>query len=179
MAALAMLVPPDVDTDASPSSNHSPATPGGMVTQRSRCMLTDFSLGLGAAGVGLECSLLVWFSGPPLDGGDDGNRDTALSSSAETASGATSTAATAAATSVPTSVPTAMQAFAEKGVRQMYGWQAAALECGQGANLVYCAPTSGGKSLVAEVLMIQRLLATAGPRKVCHPERCWPPRVMR
>lgn len=58
------------------------------------------------------------------------------------------------------------QAFAERGVRQMYGWQAAALECGQGSNLVYCAPTSGGKSLVAEVLMIQRLLATVGPRKV-------------
>lgn len=49
----------------------------------------------------------------------------------------------------------------------MYPWQAAALEVGQGANLVYCAPTSGGKSLVAEVLMIQRLLATIGPRKVC------------
>lgn len=60
----------------------------------------------------------------------------------------------------------AAQAFAERGVRQMYGWQAAALECGQGSNLVYCAPTSGGKSLVAELLMIQRLLAMAGPHKV-------------
>ncbi len=48
----------------------------------------------------------------------------------------------------------------------MYPWQAAALECGQRSNLVYCAPTSGGKSLVAEVLLIQRLLATAGPRQV-------------
>ena len=62
-------------------------------------------------------------------------------------------------------VPSA-QAFASKGVTSMYGWQAAALKCGQGANLVYCAPTSGGKSLVAELLMIQRLLATIGPRKV-------------
>jgi hypothetical protein len=77
------------------------------VTQRSRRMLTDFSSGLGAAGVGLECSLLVWFSGPPLDGGDDGNRDTALSSSAETASWATSTAATAAVTSAPAATPLA------------------------------------------------------------------------
>ena len=48
----------------------------------------------------------------------------------------------------------------------MYPWQAAALECGQGSNLVYCAPTSGGKSLVAEVLLVQRLLATAGLRRV-------------
>ncbi|KAK9826374.1 hypothetical protein WJX81_004727 [Elliptochloris bilobata] len=44
----------------------------------------------------------------------------------------------------------------------MYPWQAAALECGEaGANLVYCAPTSGGKSLVAEVLLLRRLLAAA------------------
>ena len=44
----------------------------------------------------------------------------------------------------------------------MYPWQAAALECGEGgANLVYCAPTSGGKSLVAEVLLLRRLLAAS------------------
>jgi len=30
------------------------------------------------------------------------------------------------------------------------------------ANLVYCAPTSGGKSLVAEVLVATRLLLGAG-----------------
>ena len=46
----------------------------------------------------------------------------------------------------------------------MYPWQAAALECGSnGSNLVYCAPTSGGKSLVAEVLMIKRLAGTKRP----------------
>ena len=45
----------------------------------------------------------------------------------------------------------------------MYPWQAAALECGEGgANLVYCAPTSGGKSLVAEVLLLRCLLAASG-----------------
>lgn len=35
-------------------------------------------------------------------------------------------------------------AFAAKGVRKLYPWQAGALECGvAGNNLVYCAPTSG------------------------------------
>lgn len=57
-----------------------------------------------------------------------------------------------------------MQAYAAKGVSTMYPWQAAALECGRtGSNLVYCAPTSGGKSLVAEVLLIKRLAATKRP----------------
>ena len=57
-----------------------------------------------------------------------------------------------------------LQSYAEKGVKEMYPWQSAALECGvDGSNLVYCAPTSGGKSLVAEVLMLRRLLATRRP----------------
>eukprot|EP00887_Chlorella_sp_A99_P004871 scaffold4.g4871.t1 len=54
--------------------------------------------------------------------------------------------------------PGVVAAFEAKGVQKMYPWQAAALECGEGLNnLVYTAPTSGGKSLVAEVLMIRRL----------------------
>ncbi len=57
-----------------------------------------------------------------------------------------------------------MQAYAAKGVHKMYPWQAAALECGKsGNNLVYCAPTSGGKSLVAEILLIRRLSNTKRP----------------
>jgi DNA polymerase theta len=45
----------------------------------------------------------------------------------------------------------------------LYEWQAAALSLEgvhAGGNLVYCAPTSGGKSLVAEVLALKRLYAT-------------------
>ena len=54
-----------------------------------------------------------------------------------------------------------VQAYAAAGVKHMYPWQAAALQCGQdGANLVFVAPTSGGKSLVAEVLLIRRLMAS-------------------
>lgn len=45
----------------------------------------------------------------------------------------------------------------------LYEWQAEALtQPGvlEGRNLVYCAPTSGGKSLVAEILALRRLYAT-------------------
>ena len=49
-------------------------------------------------------------------------------------------------------------------MRKLYPWQAAALECGaDGSNLVYCAPTSGGKSLVAEVLLLRALWAAHDP----------------
>ena len=61
-----------------------------------------------------------------------------------------------------------LQAYKGKGIHKLYPWQAAALECGaDGSNLVYCAPTSGGKTLVAEVLMIRQLRETCrlGPRR--------------
>lgn len=67
----------------------------------------------------------------------------------------------------------------------MYPWQAAALECGEGgANLVYCAPTSGGKSLVAEVLLLRRLLAAGATtwrhgRTVCCSAVLVPYQVLR
>jgi len=67
---------------------------------------------------------------------------------------------------VKTHHTTPSQAYEDRKVRRMYPWQAAALECGLRSNLVYCAPTSGGKSLVAEVLLVRRLMATAGPRRV-------------
>ena len=55
-----------------------------------------------------------------------------------------------------------IQAYEAKGLKELYPWQAAALESGaDGSNLVYCAPTSGGKTVVAEILMIRKLLATS------------------
>ncbi len=55
-----------------------------------------------------------------------------------------------------------VQELSSRGVHKIYPWQAAALECGaDGSNLVYSAPTSGGKSLVADILLIRRLM---GPR---------------
>ena len=51
--------------------------------------------------------------------------------------------------------------YKEEGICQLFEWQAAALAqpgvLDDGANLVYTAPTSGGKTLVAEMLMLHRL----------------------
>ncbi|PHH88258.1 hypothetical protein CDD83_7774 [Cordyceps sp. RAO-2017] len=52
--------------------------------------------------------------------------------------------------------------FASMGVKQIYPWQRNCLK-GPGLldghkNLVYCAPTGGGKSLVADVLMLRRVI---------------------
>ncbi len=55
--------------------------------------------------------------------------------------------------------PPVVAAYAAKGITRLFPWQAAALESGEdGHNLVYCAPTSGGKSLVADILMIRKMI---------------------
>jgi DNA polymerase theta len=55
--------------------------------------------------------------------------------------------------------PPVVAAYAAKRITQLFPWQAAALESGEdGHNLVYCAPTSGGKSLVADILMIRKII---------------------
>ncbi|GBG67879.1 hypothetical protein CBR_g998 [Chara braunii] len=53
--------------------------------------------------------------------------------------------------------------YAKKGVKTMYPWQRECLMKEgvlRGRNLIYCASTSAGKSLVAEVIMIRRILST-------------------
>lgn len=51
------------------------------------------------------------------------------------------------------------KALRGKGITQLYPWQAAALRevAPAGRNFVYVAPTSGGKSLVADILMLQQM----------------------
>lgn len=55
----------------------------------------------------------------------------------------------------------------------LYPWQAECLSSPgvleKGVNLVYCAPTSGGKSMVAEVLMLRRLMKTGRPALLVLP----------
>ncbi|KAM5357795.1 hypothetical protein ACJZ2D_015900 [Fusarium nematophilum] len=58
--------------------------------------------------------------------------------------------------------------FASLGIKQIYPWQKSCLK-GPGLltgekNLVYCAPTGGGKSLVADVLMLKRILEEQGSK---------------
>ncbi|KAL8862883.1 MAG: hypothetical protein Q9178_000825 [Gyalolechia marmorata] len=55
-----------------------------------------------------------------------------------------------------------VQNFASLGIKHIYPWQSSCL-LGRGLltgekNLVYTAPTGGGKSLVADVLMLKRIL---------------------
>jgi hypothetical protein len=42
-----------------------------------------------------------------------------------------------------------------------------------GSNLVYCAPTSGGKSLVAEVLMLRRIFSTGKAALLVSQQQCY------
>ncbi|KAH7162747.1 P-loop containing nucleoside triphosphate hydrolase protein [Dactylonectria estremocensis] len=58
--------------------------------------------------------------------------------------------------------------FAALGIQQIYPWQKACLK-GPGLltgekNLVYCAPTGGGKSLVADLLMLKKILGEKGSK---------------
>jgi ERCC4-related helicase len=49
----------------------------------------------------------------------------------------------------------------------------------EGQNLVYCAPTSGGKTLVSEVLMLQRLFRLRKRAIFVLPYDPWKPWLMR
>ncbi|KGL85254.1 DNA polymerase theta, partial [Tinamus guttatus] len=56
-----------------------------------------------------------------------------------------------------------LEKYHSLGVVQMFEWQAECLMLGQvleGRNLVYSAPTSAGKTLVAELLILKRVLET-------------------
>ncbi|RFU77694.1 dna polymerase theta subunit [Trichoderma arundinaceum] len=58
--------------------------------------------------------------------------------------------------------PQLVDNFASLGIKQIYPWQKNCLK-GPGLltgakNLVYCAPTGGGKSLVADLLMLKRII---------------------
>ena len=53
--------------------------------------------------------------------------------------------------------------YHEAGITHMFAWQAECLSLDgvlSGKNLVYCAPTSAGKTLVAELLLLKRVLET-------------------
>ncbi|GAB5030902.1 dna polymerase theta [Nannochloropsis oceanica] len=56
------------------------------------------------------------------------------------------------------------QAYRRRGVAQPYNWQYQCLRIpgivSEGRNLLYSAPTSGGKSLVADVLLLRRAIRT-------------------
>lgn len=60
---------------------------------------------------------------------------------------------------------------------RLYPWQAECLNCGGGAviapdlprNLVYSTPTSGGKTLVAQTLVLRRLISTGRPCMLVFP----------
>ncbi|XP_068756266.1 DNA polymerase theta-like [Montipora capricornis] len=59
--------------------------------------------------------------------------------------------------------PVVLKRYHEMGITRMFEWQAECLRTGRvlmGGNLVYSAPTSAGKTMVAELLMLKRVLET-------------------
>ncbi|MCO5601176.1 hypothetical protein L7F22_055295 [Adiantum nelumboides] len=53
--------------------------------------------------------------------------------------------------------------YAKKGLKKLYPWQVDCLQLKgvlEGKNLIYCASTSAGKSLVAEILMLRKVVST-------------------
>lgn len=59
-----------------------------------------------------------------------------------------------------------VKAYAARGIRSLYEWQAECLALpgvADGRNLVYCAPTSGGKTLVSEIIMLRRVVKLRKP----------------
>lgn len=62
--------------------------------------------------------------------------------------------------------PKVAEAYQRKGVSQLYAWQVQCLRrvADGERHLVYSAPTSGGKSLVAEVVMLRRMLDCVGKK---------------
>ncbi|XP_078659196.1 DNA polymerase theta-like [Branchiostoma floridae x Branchiostoma belcheri] len=56
-----------------------------------------------------------------------------------------------------------LQCYHDNRITQLFDWQAECLQTGEvlaGRNLVYSAPTSAGKTMVAELLMLKRVLET-------------------
>ncbi|XP_046847579.1 DNA polymerase theta-like [Xenia sp. Carnegie-2017] len=56
-----------------------------------------------------------------------------------------------------------LEQYDKIGIKTMFQWQAQCLRTGNvlnGGNLVYSAPTSAGKTMVAEILMLKRILET-------------------
>jgi hypothetical protein len=69
-----------------------------------------------------------------------------------------------------------LEAFREKGLKQLYPWQAAALDCAAaGNNLVYCAPTSGEVLGLSNTLLLTRdaiIPVYRQQKHVLQPESC-------
>ena len=52
--------------------------------------------------------------------------------------------------------------YAQMGISQPYDWQGECIrtsDVASGSNLVYCTPTGGGKTLVAELIIFRSVIA--------------------